>query len=151
MSKKRGFTLTEVLVVLALVTVVFVAVGGLMIYMAQSSGSLIHQSEEIMLTQSIEGYIRGMITHEKVELEKMLAPFSIPENKNTEGKLRLENGNLYDYTFSEPKEVFKDTGLAVFRIYKEGNFYKCYMQYESGVEYDFIIGIVKNEWITGGE
>ena len=146
MSKKRGFTLTEVLVVLALVTVVFVAVGGLMIYMAQSSGSLIHQSEEIMLTQSIEGYIRGMIEHENVDIEDMLYISDIDEDR----MLRLENGVLYDCRSNVPKEIFKDTGLATFRIYKKGNFYKCYMQYESGVEYDFIIGIVKNEWITGG-
>ena len=81
-----------------------------------------------------------------VDIEDMLYISDIDED----GMLRLENGVLYDCRSNVPKEIFKDTGLATFRIYKKGNFYKCYMQYESGVEYDFIIGIVKNEWITGG-
>lgn len=60
MSKKRGFTLVEVLVVIAITTLVFALVGGAMVFLTQSSGDLIHKSEAIIQAQTIEKHLRSL-------------------------------------------------------------------------------------------
>ena len=64
MSKKRGFTLVEVLVVIAITTLVFALVGGAMVFLTISSGDLIHKSEEIIQTQTIEKHLRSLVGDE---------------------------------------------------------------------------------------
>ena len=146
MSKKRGFTLVEILVVVAITTLVLAMVGGLLIFMAETSGTLIHKSEELMLVQSIESYLRGVY-----------------ENEGTanllNGNIKLQEGNIKN----GENVIFKDTGLSQnngFLIYREtgyGNreFIRCKLVFEPNGRtkgnhtYDFIIGI-NNDINYGG-
>lgn len=64
MSKKRGFTLVEVLVVIAIATLVFALVGGTFVFLATSSGNLIHKSESIIQAQTIEKHLRSFVSED---------------------------------------------------------------------------------------
>lgn len=152
MSKKRGFTLVEVLVVLAVATLVFILVGGFLVYLTESSGMLIQESEELMTAQSIEDYIRGYISLELKKdgavkndiFNKLLAQFDVQNHENTSGVIRLdENGDLH--FVEDPAKytpIFKNTGLNFFYIYKSPDgFLKCEMHFESGTEFTFILGV----------
>ncbi len=123
MSKRRGFTLVEVLVVVAITTVVLGMVGGLLVFMTNSSRELIVKSEEIMLAQSIENHILGYLDfHEDVD-ENYLESDEIAElqkiklGKDYEGEdpvdpddiIYVENGKVV-------KTIFEDTGLSHFKI-----------------------------------
>lgn len=170
MSKKRGFTLVEILVVVAITTLVLAMVGGLLIFMAETSGTLIHKSEELMLVQSIESYLRGALL-KKVD-GKDVQPLSVSINKidrdgvvtyeltaiypangdqSIENKITLIwNANEDAIEDNSGKKIFKDTGLGVFRIYlDEEKFVRCELIFESDGRtqgnhtYDFIIGINK--------
>jgi prepilin-type N-terminal cleavage/methylation domain-containing protein len=135
MTKKRGFTLVEILVVLAITTLVLAMVGGLLIFMADTSGKLIHKSEELMLVQSIETYLRGVLEY-KDGAGNVYEPKSITVNRE---------GNTYELSISYSEDppptktvviifdknadqikegddgnsrvIFKDTGLKTFDIY----------------------------------
>ena len=153
MSKKRGFTLVEILVVVAITTLVLAMVGGLLIFMAETSGTLIHKSEELMLVQSIESYLRGKY---EIGVSDLI---SISYDSNTDC---INYGNSV---------VFKETNLKEFYIYLDINnnneydvddltindlneasecFIRCKLVFEPNGRtqgnhtYDFIIGINKD-------
>lgn len=179
MSKKRGFTLVEILVVVAITTLVLAMVGGLLIFMAETSGTLIHKSEELMLVQSIESYLRGALL-KKVD-GKDVQPLSVSINKinkidsdgvvtyeltatypangdqSTENKITLIwDANEDAIKDNSGKVIFKDTGLSVFRIYLDNEkFVRCELKFEpdgrtqGNHTYDFIIGI-NNDINYGG-
>lgn len=131
MSKRRGFTLTEVLVVILLTTLVLAMVGGTLVFLTQSSGTLIHKGEELTLTQSIEDYLRGLLKTGKVTIAEISEKVKLDQNKNL--------------CFND-EIAFEDTGLDSFDIVREpaeGNkyFVKCYMKYKNGSEYSFILGV----------
>ena len=144
MTKKRGFTLVEILVVLAITTLVLAMVGGLLIFMADTSGKLIHKSEELMLVQSIETYLRGVLEY-KDGVGKVYEPDSITVDRDgNKYKLSISYSEdesitktvviIFDEDADQIKEgdddnsrvTFKDTGLEKFEIYHadaEGNVY----------------------------
>lgn len=140
MTKKRGFTLVEILVVLAITTLVLAMVGGLLIFMADTSGKLIHKSEELMLVQSIETYLRGVLEY-KDDDGKVYEPRSISVYSGSDNNLNTFTLTAF-YDGASPKEtiiifdkqskkiiyksgtsdetgkvIFKDTGLEDFDIY----------------------------------
>lgn len=80
MSKKRGFTLVEVLVVIAIATLVFALVGGTFVFLATSSGDLIHKSEAIIQAQTIEKHLRSFVDE---KTNKVNTDFVIHEGKCT--------------------------------------------------------------------
>lgn len=146
MSKRRGFTLVEVLVVIAIASLAFSLIGGFLIYLTETTGRVIDKSEEIMTTQTIKDSIRGVI--EKAEnkqetLESLFTgSFSIENDKNENGYFRLENGDFIRYSSGADREIIiEDTGLGWFSIIVEDGFYVCRLHYESGAEYKFIIGV----------
>lgn len=171
MTKQRGFTLVEILVVLAITTLVLAMVGGLLIFMADTSGKLIHKSEELMLVQSIETYLRGVLEY-KDGAGNLYEPESIAVSGNDNTFILSisysENPHLtktveiifYEDSIKEgDKVIFKDTGLKVFRIYHadaegksndDGPFVRCRLEFkptggstQGSHTYDFIIGIKK--------
>lgn len=135
MSKKRGFTLTEVLVVIAITALIMTMLGTTFAFMATSSGTLIHKSEELTQTQSIETYLRSLIAKGTYDINKLA-----DENIVTLD----ENGNLK----VNGKTEFKDTGLKSFTIYHYDKFVKCKLIYEKNdATYEFILGL----YVTEGE
>lgn len=162
MSKKRGFTLTEVLVVIAITTLIMTMLGTTFVFMATSSGDLIHKSEELTQTQSIETYLRSLIaTNTKDKNDPDYNPeyinslITVYEN----GKVKIENcvvyldnGNIYlnadgvNGSTQTDKVEFKDTGLTCFRIYNNGSddpFIRCELTYEkNNTKYEFILGLL---------
>ena len=130
MSKKRGFTLVEVLVVVAITSLVFALVGGTFVFLATSSGDLIDKSEELILTQTIEKHLRSL-------------------DKDNDNKLAFTSNVIWDdvtKTLTIGDTKYTDTGLSSFEIFpfpQEGSqqFIKCRMTYTKGGTYTFIIGI----------
>lgn len=166
MTKKRGFTLVEILVVLAITTLVLAMVGGLLIFMADTSGKLIHKSEELMLVQSIETYLRGVLEY-KDNAGNVYEPKSITVSGE-------DNTYTLSISYSEDppptktvviifdkdsikegeKVIFKDTGLSSFLIYSnvDDDFVRCKLVFTptggstpGSHTYDFIIGIKKQD------
>ncbi len=149
MTKKRGFTLVEVLVVIAISAIIMTAIGTTFVFIATSSGDLIHKSEELMEVQNIETYLRGLVKDaNKDEINKKLAA------------VKLENGNIVNED-NGTKVIISDTQLKYFKIYtKKGKdtdtelyFVKCKLEYENA-EYVFTLGISSQEILSaenGGE
>ena len=150
MSNKRGFTLVEILVVLAISTLAFVLIGGFLVYLTESSGMLIHESEELMTAQSIEDYLRGYIDLEVEDdqsnknqvFESLKTKFDPTTNSNTEGIIRMNSdGSL----LKSGQAIFKNTGLTFFNVYESSDgFLKCEMHFENGAKFTFILGVYKN-------
>lgn len=135
MSKKRGFTLTEVLVVIAITALIMTMLGTTFAFMATSSGTLIHKSEELTQTQSIETYLRGLIAKGTYDIDELA----------DENIVTLDGG----YLKVNGKTEFKDTGLKSFRIYKDdNNFVRCELKYDKS-EYNFILGLYKQTGTEG--
>ena len=124
-QKKKGFTLTEVMVVILVSTLVLAMVGGVMIFITTTTSELIQEAEEIEMAKNIEKYYRNL--HNS-------------GNEHLDYNLSLENGNIMnDHTGDV---IFFYTGLTDFDIlYKDGDdFVRCKMIFESGKQFDFIIG-----------
>lgn len=154
MHKKRGFTLVEVLVVIAVATLVLAMVGGTLVFMATSSGKLIHKAEEITQTQAIEKYLRGILVEkvgETVYQPKITSVSSdqitVKYTDESEDKsiiLNLENNGTLSITTingSEDEFVFENTGLSYAEFSVVNGFVHCILTYKDSSTYDFIIGI----------
>lgn len=131
MLRKRGFTLVEVLVVIAISAIVMTTVGTTFVFIATSSGDLIHRSEELMEAQTIETYLRGLV--EKEGFIEELKKVDHDENNGDityDGNIRIAGTTLVDFTiYTEPAKG------------KEGLYFvKCRLEYESS-EYVFTLGI----------
>lgn len=138
MSKKRGFTLTEIIVVIALTTLVLAMIGGCLYFISTYSGVLITKSEQLTRAQTIEKSMRGYAEDDISQLAYVELD---------------DQGNL----LFKGKTILKDTGLANFTIYSVGNyeddpykfFVKCKFQFGDDEPFDFIVGIatfiVQNE------
>ena len=129
MSKKRGFTLTEVLVVIAVTTLVLALVGGTLVFMTESCGGLIEKSEELLLVSAIEDSMRkqfedGQIAH-----------------------ISLSDGNIK----RGDTVLFKDTGVSqiFFNSAKVDNgdicLVRCTLTFTNS-SYSFIIGTTDQEF-----
>ena len=141
MSKKRGFTLVEVLVVIAIATLVFALVGGTFVFLAKSSGDLIHKSEAIIQAQTIEKHLRSLDLNDdnKVTFEKANdnTSYKIDSNEqnvrwNSTSKILTINGTEYE-------------GIDMFSLSKDDDsFVRCsftVINNNKTTDYTFILGI----------
>jgi len=141
MSKKRGFTLVEVLVVIAIATLVFALVGGTFVFLATSSGDLIHKSEAIIQAQTIEKHLRSLDLNDdnKVTFEKANdnTSYKIDSNEqnvrwNSTSKILTINGTEYE-------------GIDMFSLSKDDDsFVRCsftVINNNKTTDYTFILGI----------
>lgn len=120
-SSKKGFTLIEVLVVMLVSTLVLTMVGGAMVFITTSTNDLIEQSEEIDMAKNIEKYLRSLANQGENILEII--------RWNEDEKAIENNGQI----------VFTDERIAQFEIVENDVFIKCYLEYESGRNFTFII------------
>lgn len=141
MSKKRGFTLTEVLVVIAITTLIMTMLGTTFVFMATSSGNLIHKSEELTQTQSIETYLRSLIATNTENNKGYINTLITTNKEKTDCVVYLDDGNIYLKTGESSKVEFKDTGLTEFKIYQYDKFIKCELKYKNST-YEFILGLL---------
>lgn len=151
MSKRRGFTLTEIVVVIALTSLVLAMVGGCLYFVSTYSGTLISKSEELTKVQTIETYLRGVATDEKGDILEGLTIDAANKTLLKTGQdvvIKLNtNGDLVN---QYGKIVIKNTNLKTmeFEIVSNndnGNdkgFLKCKLVFQSDNEYTFILGIV---------
>lgn len=134
MSKRRGFTLTEIVVVIALTSLVLAMVGGCLYFVSSYSGALISKSEELTKVQTIETYLRGQFETDPSYLI----------NSNDGITLDADSNLLFGENV-----IIKNTGLKQISIYKEdildqsNSFLKCKLVFQSGNDYTFILGIVE--------
>lgn len=124
LQHKKGFTLIEVLVVMLIATLIFTMVGGTMVFVTSATSELIHQSEEIDMAKNIEKYLR------RLDCTNLT---NIKFDSNTRNIILGE------------EVVFAGTRLVMFNITENNNFIRCYMKFESGRQFDFIIGTVQRE------
>lgn len=144
MSKRRGFTLTEIVVVIALTSLVLAMVGGCLYFVSTYSGTLISKSEELTKVQTIETYLRGQFENTNIDsLINSDDGDSLKINEN----IRLDaDSNLIFFKDT----TIKNTGLNKILIYKDVNIFndtkiavKCKLVFQSGNDYTFILGIVQ--------
>ena len=119
MEKKKGFTLVEVLVVIMVSTLVLALVGGTMVFVTTTMGDLIEESEEIDMAKNIEKYLRSL-------------PIESRSACNLNGKDLEYNGEI----------VFEDTSLSLFIIIENQGFLKCYLEFDSGRRFEFILNAI---------
>ena len=157
MSKRRGFTLTEIVVVIALTSLVLAMVGGCLYFVSTYSGTLISKSEELTKVQTIETYLRGQVSIDGENNNKYITNYSDLL------KLQIIHGDLVICKVDETFEtIIKNTGfsnlsLELFYI-KDGAryeyneitestneyFLECQLFKEGSTDpdYTFILGIV---------
>ena len=125
---KKGFTLVEVLVVILVSTLLLALVGGTMYFISNSTERFVQQSEDIDLTKNIEKYFRSL----KEDMNSI--------NDWNDAILFQNGGNI----LNGDEIIFSDTTLTDFYItVDEGGFVKCYMTYQSGMKFEFIIDVIK--------
>ena len=153
MSKRLGFTLTEIVVVIALTSLVLAMVGGCLYFVSTYSGTLINKSEELTKVQTIETYLRGQVVLKDgtkyIDNHDYITKFDIDINGDLVYK---EDGQV-------TKTVIKNTGFKklefeLFRINdgeretfsSENNigevFLECQLTNSENETYTFILGIV---------
>lgn len=160
MSKRRGFTLTEIVVVIALTSLVLAMVGGCLYFVSTYSGTLISKSEELTKLQTIETYLRGQVQLDQTNNKYInncdyLMEFRIDENGDLIHKENDQDNNQVT------KAIIKNTGFEklefeLFRINdgeretfsSENNigefFLECKLTNFENETYTFILGIVEN-------
>ena len=138
MSKRRGFTLTEIVVVIALTSLVLAMVGGCLYFVSTYSGTLISKSEELTKVQTIETYLRG-----QVKLDNGYISEGTCEKLRG---LKIDNGNLVN---QDGDTVIKNANLKtmefeiIFNENENKGFLQCTLVFQSGNDYTFILGIVQ--------
>ena len=150
MQKKSGFTLVEIIVVIAISAIVLTMVGTTMVFMTNVSGNLLEEAEDIDMAKNIEKYLRGLVNDKENPLEScedLIITFPSLNNESKNTFFKIDNGNIIeiekqeDGTWKDVKTIFSNTRLSVFSIQQEGDFIKCKMIFESGKEFEFILGI----------
>lgn len=150
LQKKRGFTLVELLVVIAISAIVLTMVGTSMVFVANTSGKLIQEAEDIDMAKNIEKYLRSFVKDDKTlknPLDITYVGKAIAENES----FKIDaNANIFDKDSS--KIIFSDTGLTDFVIKVKNvdeiegdDFVVCYMKFDSGKEFEFILGVLQND------
>lgn len=144
MSKRRGFTLTEIVVVIALTSLVLAMVGGCLYFVSTYSGTLISKSEELTKVQTIETYLRGQF--ENTNIDSLINSDDGDSLKANENIHLDADSNLIFFKDT----TIKNTGLNKILIYKDVNIFndtkiavKCKLVFQSGNDYTFILGIVQ--------
>ena len=139
MQKKNGFTLVEIIVVIAISAIVLTMVGTTMVFMTNVSGNLLEEAEDIDMAKNIEKYLRGLVD-DGCSPDNLTMTFPDLYNKSKNTVFEIDNdGNIKENTSG--KTIFSNTRLSVFSIQQEGDFIKCKMIFESGKEFEFILGI----------
>lgn len=149
MSKRRGFTLTEIVVVIALTSLVLAMVGGCLYFVSTYSGTLISKSEELTKVQTIETYLRGQVR--LVQDGKYITNYSELQEFliNDEGNIVKNNSTepiIKNTGFKEIKFVFiSEDGEEVDISSNTGKFFlQCQLFKNNGeMAYSFILGIVQ--------
>ena len=139
-QKKSGFTLVEILVVIAISAIVLTMVGTTMVFMTQMTGDILQQAEDIDMAKNIEKYLRNF----SIEIDK---GEYIKGFEETFGVFLIDaDGDIKQ----NEKIIFSDTGLIEFKIYdtnvdeiEESDFLVCYMKFDSGKEFEFILAPIK--------
>ena len=139
MQKKSGFTLVEILVVIAISAIVLTMVGTTMVFMTNVSGNLLEEAEDIDMAKNIEKYLRKFSPNDIIKSENSEKKYT-QGNETDFGCFIIDaDGNIKEN--SSRKTIFSNTRLSIFSIQKEGDFIKCKMIFESGKEFEFILGI----------
>ncbi len=139
-EKRRGFTLVEVLVVILVSTLLLTVLAGTMIYITTTVGDFIQRAEEIEIAKNIEKYFRSIdINDLTVDLNN--------EDNNVEVYENYIITESSDLIHKSGEVIFYDTGLEEFEISRntDSNVVKCYMKFHSGVEFEFVVGIIDKE------
>lgn len=149
MSKRRGFTLTEIVVVIALTSLVLAMVGGCLYFVSTYSGTLISKSEELTKVQTIETHLRSVIgnTDSKISIAKDGTPankYTIGTSNPTEiiwneDQNTLKIGNSVEYKDVTDFTFYTKSGE------ENRNFLYCKIAYNNGESYTFILGITIND------
>ena len=151
-QKKSGFTLVEILVVIAISAIVLTMVGTTMVFMTQMTGDILQEAEDIDMAKNIEKYLRGLVNDKENPLEScedLIITFPSLNNESKNTFFKIDNGNVIeiekqeDGTWKDVKTIFSNTRLSIFSIQQEGDFIKCYMEFKSGKEFEFILALVK--------
>ena len=140
MQKKSGFTLVEIIVVIAISAIVLTMVGTTMVFMTNVSGNLLEEAEDIDMAKNIEKYLRGLVNDKDKTLNDLSVFYNDIEsnNRNKNAFFRIDDeGNIKEVSSDKP--IFSNTRLSIFSIQQEGDFIKCYMKFESGKEFEFIL------------
>ena len=123
MLKKRGFTLVELLVAIAITTLLFAMIGGTYIFMAQSQGNLLDKSSELFFAQEIADYLKN--------------------NPNAYHEISVEDGSLW---YNKEKVIFKNINLESCSFTEGSDFITCKLVFtnvhkdKSNHTYIFILG-----------
>ena len=142
-QKKSGFTLVEILVVIAISAIVLTMVGTTMVFITQITGDILQDAEDIDMAKNIEKYLRGLVNDKDKTLNDLSIFYNDIEsnNKNNNAFFRIDDeGNIKEVSSDKP--IFSNTRLSIFSIQQEGDFIKCYMKFESGKEFKFILAPV---------
>lgn len=151
MQKKSGFTLVEIIVVIAISAIVLTMVGTTMVFMTNVSGNLLEEAEDIDMAKNIEKYLRSFVgTNNVITKDISINIFNKPSNDSFSID---QQGNILETNTN--KTIFSETRLYNFSITpNEEGFVVCYMKFFSGKEFEFILGIVEtanNEENTEGQ
>lgn len=131
MSKKSGFTLVEVLVVIAISSIMLVAISGLIIFLSDTSGDMIQRSEELTKAQSVSTYLRDMVKNEEIDTVDDLIDRIFHDRQN--GLVHaIKDENLKDMNLT----------YLYFYIDESTDFICCRMDFEDRKQFDFILGVV---------
>ena len=125
-KKQSGFTLIEVLVTILISTLVLAMVAGTMTFLITTIGDMIREAKEIDTAKNIEKYLKVMAEQNK-DLEMITLDSETQDIKNNDDV------------------VFADTNLLFFKIFNENQFTKCYLEFEDGKCFEFIIQTVSAE------
>ena len=137
MQKKSGFTLVEIIVVIAISAIVLTMVGTTMVFMTNVSGDLLEEAEDIDMAKNIEKYLRNSIKNKTIST----GTYIIDEQEENFEAFQIENNNIVE----DGKIIFSDTRLEVFTIKEDAGFIECYMRFGSGKEFEFTLGIAEEE------
>ena len=136
-EKRRGFTLVEMLVVILVSTLLLTVLAGTMIYITNTIGDFIKKAEEIEIARNIEKHFRD------ININDIIADFN-NENDGIDVCQKYGVNESSDLINESGEIIFYNTGLKIFKIYRntDSNVVKCYMKYDSGIEFEFVVGII---------
>ena len=136
-NKRKGFTLVEVIVVILVSTVLLTMVIGAMTYINNTIGDFIKKAEEIEIARNIEKHFRD------ININDIIADFN-NENDGIDVCQKYGVNESSDLINESGEIIFYNTGLKIFKIYRntDSNVVKCYMKFHSGIEFEFVVGII---------
>ena len=148
MSKRRGFTLTEIVVGIALTSLVLAMVGGCLYFVSTYSGTLINKSEELTKLQTIETHLRSVIgkTDNKIDVANTPNRYCITDADDKKTNIQWnESTNTLKIGTAEYKNI-TEFSLATNKGITQGDakyFLSCTISYNNGDPYTFILGITQ--------